>query len=183
MAMATPAQLTRMRASPSFAATSSKAALPLSSLDTSHFTAMPPISAATACARSMPMSKRATFAPLAASARAVASPRPEPPPVTIATCPAGFMKASPEDCWTLNSFRHLTDPARRGARLAGRLSTCGFRAGASAPQHGAEHVGDADGADDARGFVEQGDRGGARLVHGLHHRLQRRGGRGPVEAA
>ena len=89
-----PAQLTRMRGAPSFSATVAKACSPLSALETSHLTAMPPISAATFSARSMPTSKMATLAPFAASARAVASPRPEPPPVTTAICPDGFMHSS-----------------------------------------------------------------------------------------
>src|SRR5688572_24611030 len=47
-----------------------------------------PISAATRSAASSLMSDKTTFTPLAASALPMASPSPEPPPVTIATLPA-----------------------------------------------------------------------------------------------
>ena len=48
---------------------------------------MPPISPATRLALSSSISNTATLAPAAASARQVASPSPEPPPVTIAAKP------------------------------------------------------------------------------------------------
>ena len=63
----------------------------LSALVTSHCSAMPPISPATRRALSRLTSSTATLAPRRASSRAVASPRPEPPPVTSAACPWMFM--------------------------------------------------------------------------------------------
>eukprot|EP01034_Spumella_vulgaris_P033642 gene33642-41507_t len=50
-------------------------------------TATPPISAATRSALVMLRSSTVTLAPRRASSRAVASPKPEPPPVTNAACP------------------------------------------------------------------------------------------------
>src|SRR3712207_9392244 len=54
--------------------------------------ATPPMSAATFCASSRFTSSTATLAPRRASSRAVASPRPEAPPVTSAACPSIFMR-------------------------------------------------------------------------------------------
>src|SRR5882672_4487655 len=82
-----PAQLIRMRATPFSALACLMAASALAESDTSHFTAMPPIVLACAFAASMLTSSSATLAPALASSAAVAAPRPEPPPVTIAACP------------------------------------------------------------------------------------------------
>src|SRR5690606_29221637 len=54
---------------------------------TSHLTKAPPISAATASPFSCCMSAITTMPPLAASMRAVPSPRPDAPPVTTNTLP------------------------------------------------------------------------------------------------
>src|ERR1700686_2186987 len=54
---------------------------------TSQWKAMPLTSIATSAAALVLTSRRATLAPAAASMRAVAAPRPEPPPVTGAACP------------------------------------------------------------------------------------------------
>src|SRR5215213_7507201 len=83
-ALATPAQLTSTRSWPCASRALAKAAATLSSLVTSTSQKMPPISPATCSPRSASRSKTATLTPLAASARAVASPRPEAPPVTTA---------------------------------------------------------------------------------------------------
>src|SRR5882672_8192122 len=76
-----PAQFTRMRAVPLAASPLAIAALTSSSLVTSPTSATPLTSAATFSAFSLLWSSTAIFAPLAAIARAVAAPRPEPPPV------------------------------------------------------------------------------------------------------
>src|SRR5205823_3750766 len=55
-----------------------------------------PISFACAFAASMLTSSSATFAPAFASSAAVAAPRPEPPPVTIAACPLMSMFVPPK---------------------------------------------------------------------------------------
>ena len=84
IALPVPAQFTRMRSCPIAARALAKPASTLSSLVTFTSQNTPPISAATASPFSFCMSKMATFTPLAASARAVAAPRPEAPPVTTA---------------------------------------------------------------------------------------------------
>ena len=90
----TPAQLTTMRATPwASRALATAASVPGPSV-TSQTTPRPPISLATASAFSMFMSKMETLAPAAANARAVASPNPEAPPVTIAASPSTFMLSS-----------------------------------------------------------------------------------------
>src|ERR1700754_4348278 len=76
-----PAQFTRMRAVPLAASPFAIAALTSSSLVTSPTRATPFTSAATFSAFSLLWSSTAILAPLAAIARAVAAPRPEPPPV------------------------------------------------------------------------------------------------------
>src|SRR3954463_374269 len=76
-----PAQLTRMRAVPLATSPLAIAALTSSSLVTSPTSATPLTSAATFSAFSLFWSSTAILAPLAAIARAVAAPRPEPPPV------------------------------------------------------------------------------------------------------
>src|SRR4029077_18037844 len=86
-ALPMPAQFARMRATPFFAFASLMAASALAESDTSHLIAMPPISLACAFAASMFTSSSATLAPAFASSAAVAAPRPDPPPVTIAACP------------------------------------------------------------------------------------------------
>ena len=82
-----PAQLTSPMSLPSFSAAAT-AAWPSDSELTSHFTKTPPISAATFSPLSAFMSATTTLPPLAASSRAVPSPRPEAPPVTMKTLPA-----------------------------------------------------------------------------------------------
>src|SRR5262245_39031098 len=79
-----PAQLTRMRSWPCALRAAASAASTLASLVTSHLAKMPPSSLASFSPASALRSSRATFTPLAASARAVAAPRPEAPPVTTA---------------------------------------------------------------------------------------------------
>src|SRR5450759_681018 len=76
-----PAQFISTRAMPWAASALAMAALTCSSSVTSATTAMPFTSAATFSAFSLLWSSTAIFAPLAAMARAVAAPRPEPPPV------------------------------------------------------------------------------------------------------
>src|SRR6187401_22740 len=94
LAIPTPAQLIRMRATPFLAFSSLMAASALAESDTSHLIAMPPMVCACAFAASMLTSSNATFAPCFASSDAVAAPRPEPPPVTIAACPLMSISSS-----------------------------------------------------------------------------------------
>ncbi|SKW39763.1 Uncharacterised protein [Mycobacteroides abscessus subsp. abscessus] len=82
----TPAQLMRTRTGPSSLAAST-AAIPSASLVTSVCTKAPPSSLARASPFSSWTSAMTTLAPCAASRRAVAAPRPEAPPVTIADTP------------------------------------------------------------------------------------------------
>jgi hypothetical protein len=84
IAVAIPAQLTRIRSCPLASRAFAKPASTLSSEVTLTLQKVPPISPATSCPRASFMSKIATLTPWAASARAVASPRPEAPPVTTA---------------------------------------------------------------------------------------------------
>src|SRR6218665_2651395 len=86
-----PATFMSMRAGPCAAAAASSAASTLAVSVMSQAWAVPPISAATCCARSMLRSSTATLAPRRASSRAVASPSPEAPPVTSAACASIFM--------------------------------------------------------------------------------------------
>ena len=86
-ALPVPAQLTRMRSCPTAARDLAKAASTCSSLVTSHGQKTPPpISSSSFSALSFcrSRSKMAILTPCAASARAVASPRPEAPPVITA---------------------------------------------------------------------------------------------------
>src|SRR6202158_1303572 len=76
-----PAQVINTRALPRAALALEIDALTCASSVTSATTAMPFTSAATFSAFSLLWSSTAIFAPLAAMARAVAAPRPEPPPV------------------------------------------------------------------------------------------------------
>src|ERR1700730_1363672 len=76
-----PAQFISTRATPCAASAFASPALTCSSSVTSAWTATPFTSAATFSAFSMLWSSTAILAPLAAMARAVAAPRPEPPPV------------------------------------------------------------------------------------------------------
>src|SRR5665213_15276 len=81
-----PAQFISTRATPCAASAFASAALTCSSSVTSAWRATPFTSAATFSAFSLLWSSTPIFAPLAAMARAVAAPRPEPPPVmTTAT--------------------------------------------------------------------------------------------------
>src|SRR5918993_2143653 len=81
---AIPAQFTRTRSMPFVARASASAESMEASSVTSARQKTPPMSRATASPRSAFISRMATFTPLAASMRAVASPRPEAPPVTTA---------------------------------------------------------------------------------------------------
>src|SRR5579864_2602675 len=84
IALPVPAQLTRMRSCPLALRAFSKAASTLSSLVTFASQKTPPISAATFSPLSLFISRSATLTPRLASAHAVASPRPEAPPVITA---------------------------------------------------------------------------------------------------
>ena len=68
----------------------------------------PPMSAATAPARSSSMSATVTFAPRAASRRATAAPIPLAPPVTRADRPA----SSPAESAEVRHDRHLAAPTQ-----------------------------------------------------------------------
>jgi hypothetical protein len=93
--VAMPAQLTVRRSWPWAARALAKAAATSSSEVTSTLQKTPPISLAMASPFSSFMSNRATFAPVAAMARAVPSPRPEAPPVTTAAIElSSFMRKS-----------------------------------------------------------------------------------------
>ena len=81
---AMPAQLTSTRSWPWAALALAKPASTLASLVTSTAQKTPPISAAIASPAASFRSKIATFTPLSASARAVAAPSPDAPPVTTA---------------------------------------------------------------------------------------------------
>ncbi len=94
-ALPVPAQLTRMRSWPCAARALAKAASTSASEVTSTLQNTPPISRATASPFSTLKSKMATLTPWAASARAVAAPRPDAPPVTTAaTDELSFMEFS-----------------------------------------------------------------------------------------
>src|SRR5262249_2930491 len=86
-----PAQLMRMRAAPCLARASETALAAASASLTSHLTASAPIFAAPSFIAFSLTSRSVTLAPCLASTAAVAAPRPEPPPVTSAACPLGFM--------------------------------------------------------------------------------------------
>ena len=95
-ALPVPAQATRIRSWPWAARAFSNAASTCSSEVTSTLQNTPPISPATFSPVVSLKSKMATLTPLAASAREVASPRPEAPPVTTAaTEELSFMWAFP----------------------------------------------------------------------------------------
>ncbi len=84
MALPVPAQLTRIRSWPMAARALAKPASTSSSEVTLTLQNTPPNSLATASPLVSFMSKMATLTPWAARARAVASPRPEAPPVMTA---------------------------------------------------------------------------------------------------
>ena len=86
-----PAQFTTVRSGASWAAAACTAAVTDPSSDTSVGTNRPPDSAATALPCSSFRSAMTTVAPAAASARAVAWPRPLAPPEMIAAVPFSFM--------------------------------------------------------------------------------------------
>ena len=90
---AMPAQLTRPTSLPSDWAWATTA-WPSASLLTSHLTKAAPMSLATASPLSTCMSAITTLPPSAASMRAVPSPRPDAPPVTMKTLPAMSMRRS-----------------------------------------------------------------------------------------
>ncbi|MEY9614718.1 hypothetical protein ABIF21_007592 [Bradyrhizobium elkanii] len=97
-ALPVPAQFTRMRSWPCAARALAKPASTCSSEVTSTLQNTPPISLAMASPFSSLKSKIATFTPCAASAREVAAPRPEAPPVTTAaTDESSFMAISFRD--------------------------------------------------------------------------------------
>src|SRR6476620_11778481 len=122
-----PAQFISTRATPCAASALAIAALICSSLVTSAWSATPFTSAATFSALSLFWSITPILAPLAAMARAVASPRPEPPPVMR----------------TATSFNSMTGYLSLGvssldlkvsAGLSGRGSFLGLREDAAADQ-------------------------------------------------
>jgi hypothetical protein len=97
MALPVPAQLTRIRSWPWAARAFSNPASTSSSDVTLTLQNTPPIALATSSPLASFMSKMATLTPWAAKARAVASPRPEAPPVTTAaTVLSSFMDVSSE---------------------------------------------------------------------------------------
>src|SRR5467141_3198143 len=100
----TPAQLTRMRGVPRSNAIVATVVSPASASAISIANARPPMRSATAFAASALRSSTATLAPPLASLMAVASPSPDPPPVTIATL---FLRSmgSLLDCSRLSSGR------------------------------------------------------------------------------
>ena len=81
-----PAQLTKPTSLPMDTAWATTA-WPSASLLTSHLTNAPPNSLAMASPFSACMSAMTTLPPLAASMRAVPSPKPDAPPVTMKTLP------------------------------------------------------------------------------------------------
>src|SRR4051794_15323591 len=103
-----PALLTRMRSGPSSEAAST-AARTCSSSATSAFTYAPSISAASFSPFSSCRSSTTTLLPRWASNRAVASPRPDAPPVTMADAPAMSMPSSPPR--RLRFDNHLAEDA------------------------------------------------------------------------
>ena len=82
-----PAQFTAMPHKPWASLAVCMACSALSALVTSQKTAIPPMSLATASALSICTSNTATLAPWLAKNLAVASPKPEAPPVTTAGTP------------------------------------------------------------------------------------------------
>ena len=104
-AAAMPALLTQTSTGPSSDSTRSRADSTDALLLTSASTAMPPTSVAVSAAASAAMSRTATFAPSAASRMQIASPMPEPPPVTTATFPSSVTGRPP----------HVPRPRRRAA--------------------------------------------------------------------
>ena len=85
-----PAQQTSTRSCPCASRALANPASTEDSSETSTLQAIPPISPATRSARSSLRSNSATRAPFAASARALASPSPEAPPVTTAATEASI---------------------------------------------------------------------------------------------
>ena len=110
-----PAQFTSTRSWPCASRALAKPAAIDSSLETSTLQKMPPMSLATLSPRSSLRSNRATLAPLAARARAVASPKPEAPPVMTAEILESIFMLSP-DCCVQNG------PTERGERV--KRATC-----------------------------------------------------------
>ena len=88
---AMPAQFTQMRAGPCSAPARATASSTPAASETSQASPRPPVSLPTAPAAASSVSNTATFAPAAASRRAVSAPSPDPPPVTTAACPSMFM--------------------------------------------------------------------------------------------
>ena len=95
-AVPVPAQLTAMRNGASSAAAATASATCSASV-TSHFTNFNPSSRASASPFSMLKSTIVTCAPAACRRRAVASPSPEAPPLTIAAAPVASMAAQTRD--------------------------------------------------------------------------------------
>ena len=95
-AVAMPAQFTQMRAAPCASRARAIAPSTPAASETSQARPRPPISAPIAPAAASSTSSTVTFAPAAASRRAVSAPMPEPPPVTTAECPS--MSMSIPDC-------------------------------------------------------------------------------------
>src|SRR5947209_6160270 len=114
-----PAQFTSTRAGPCAFAAAITAASPDAASATSQVTATPPISLASSSPNLALRSSTATFAPCAASFRAVAAPNPDAPPVTMAAWPFSCMTSSwyqffskRNDLWWRRRRVELLDQAR-----------------------------------------------------------------------
>src|SRR4051812_14721204 len=124
----TPAHVTAMRRPRSSRPAARRtAACTESGSVTSHAIAWPPMSPASAVARSAARSATTTSAPSAASRRAVASPRPDAPPKTIAVAPLMSMVVLLlSDCSGGESLGgdgdHLVDVGDLHARATGSLA-------------------------------------------------------------
>ena len=112
---AIPAQFTKPISLPKPVAAATTA-LPSFSSATLAFTKTPPISAATLWPNSSFISAMTTLPPLAASMRAVPSPKPCAPPVTINTFPAISMKISSSYDVNVN---HTIEQKKPRKKLAG----------------------------------------------------------------
>src|SRR5262249_21355688 len=107
---------------------------------TSQATASPPIAPATPEAAASLTSKSATLAPPAASARAVAAPSPEPPPVTIAACPSIRIAEPPrrERGYIADRRRLANAPAAPRHPANGARASSGFPHAVQSARHGGE---------------------------------------------
>src|SRR5262249_48967548 len=119
IALPVPAQLTRMRSCPFAVRAFSNAFNTLSSSVTFASQKTPPISTATFSPLVLFMSRSATLTPLAASARAVASPRPEAPPVITAEIDefnsiGDYLRCGPAGLLARHNFRDQPDATEAG---------------------------------------------------------------------